>query len=365
MSSNQSALAPPGTPEPPGGQSGILPEDVADEFNEVFPEGYRSQRVEPVIHGPQNYLCYPVDVTVKTDRYKKPAMLEGTAYAPNGQPPQENGGLILLLNGGVVFTGAVNTSSKQANGLVFFRAFDGVRRMNKIPFNKKYKAAPPEKIAKDIFRKAGVRFNEDTVGYSPGPPGLKAPDQRGQSFEGAEFEHNFRGQSCTNAMGELATRASSIWYFDRHNIAHFSTSLENTTHELQNVLKHNAAKQTIPFTKVVIKGEKRSKNGLPQNGVVKGVAGEGRNVFRERINSIHKKRVAQDAAEGILRKFQLQRADGKVEIVGNARIRPLDVIKLPQQFGSEEYGVRAVTHHINNDDGFLTMVDVDGLIDGG
>jgi hypothetical protein len=74
---------------------------------------------------------------------------------------------------------------------------------------------------------------------------------------------------------------------------------------------------------------------------------------------------ARKALERIKDKILKQRGNGEITVVGHPEIWPGDAIELPdtknQPYGLERFGVGKVVHRINNQDGFLTKINVTGM----
>lgn len=86
--------------------------------------------------------------------------------------------------------------------------------------------------------------------------------------------------------------------------------------------------------------------------------------FVYRNMEINTTKEAKNVLEDLKEELRSQMAGGQVTVVGHPELWPGDAIELPdapdQPFNLERFLVTRVTHHINNDDGFITVIEVGG-----
>lgn len=310
---------------------------------------------------------HPTEIEVKTSRYSKAAKILVKGLTDNGEVPDNLEAMDAVVNGTLIGRGVINSAWKNEEGLVTAEAYDGVRRMKARKFKHNYSnnaeggenaGEPPRKVAEDIFKKAGVQFEIHTENQF-------APRHRQNIPEGALDDLNINinfNYHCAEAMKTLCQHSGAVWYFTEENTGIYTYNANNVLHNVEGILRDDSGEQEMPYTKVVVYGSRSNPaSGLAAMDIVKGTAGGGNRVYETTVNSIHNDHQAQVLAEEIMLEFRRQQSAGKIKMVGNEHIRPLDGIHIPDYAGGEEYLVGGVTHRINNDDGFITEIDCNGF----
>lgn len=209
----------------------------------------------------------------------------------------------------------------------------------------------------------------------------------GGETSGKDISLYFSEESVTisEALSRLDKSTNSVWWFDRYGVFHIGAMEEGQpidAWKLQFITDTSAGMTTPNYRSVRIIGsgvvseegwkrqamneedpivlEENMSDAESQEGML------AEPTFTYKNMSIQTQEEAEAVRDKIMDNLRSQRASGTVTVVGMPEVRPYDVIKMPntevQPMGGNRYGVRKVIHKINNSDGFLTELKVDGLM---
>lgn len=186
-----------------------------------------------------------------------------------------------------------------------------------------------------------------------------------------------------DALTKAEEASESYWWFDRFGVFNFGPLEDITSYDLSLITDTSAGASTPAYRSVKVIGDGVvSKEGWSKSALVSdtSLTAEG-NIVRDldddnlakptfvyRNMEISTAREAQHVQQQLIDKLRAQRAEGKVTVVGFPEIYPNDTVVMPssaeQPMGGTRYGVMGVTHRINPSDGFITIIEVQGLTAG-
>ena len=280
----------------------------------------------------------------------------------NAERPERNARTQLSINGEPICAGPVYVSDVDDENVVTFEVFDVQRRLNIEKFTQSYVDEQPSTVARDIFKTAGVKFSADTLDIPP------------LYDDFVEFTHHFKNVTFTKALNTFALAVDGIWYVDGQNRCHFEMSSNSPFehYDLERVLEFEEGQVSVPWKTVKVIGRAPAWEGEHQEHMMSSEPVVGyapipkrmreEPVYEYESNEISTVNTAQLVARGIFRNFKRQRGKGSARIVGDARLRPGDSVTLPSFFDKENYGIKSVTHTVNDEKGFTTEVDFNGFL---
>lgn len=284
-----------------------------------------------------------------TDRYNKAGKCDVTTLSTD--PIPENTDMVVRINGNTLFTGTVRSVSSGIGARQRVTGFDAIADLKNTHLEASYMSAPVETIVRDVANQAGIEFESDLMSINCGPVFDKT---RGDKV----IEKNV-------AWG------NGVWWVDENNVLIVTSSPSDYTDtwKLDYIRDTSPGKSTPPYQQVmVIGGNPASRKGESYSHMVSsmpiiGRQGKGKPVFTFSDETIESQTMASNVAQQIYRKLQMQQKGGWVEIVGWEEIRPFDSVEMPEYMGGEEYMVSTVKHTIKADKGFVTRLELGGLID--
>lgn len=180
----------------------------------------------------------------------------------------------------------------------------------------------------------------------------------------------YDGTACTDIVAEMARRLDAAWWVDGQNTVRIASVPNTESHTVGAVLTHSAGSQQAPYTKVVVEGGQQTTgsggSGALSKETIRATAGDedaSANQTRQyEAPTITSESMAQNVANALLAEYEKQQASGTVELVGDSRLRPLDVIRTPdtEYFSGQRFLVSAVTHTVD-DQGYKTRVQCGSL----
>lgn len=298
------------------------------------------------------------DIELITDRYNTTAEFRCKLITEQSQFEFEEreDTVEVLLNDNQVFTGTLNDATDKDLLTVEITAFDAVKLLKNETITERFQQAKASSILDTIISKAGVQ------------PNIDIPQQL--------LTVEFTNTRIDKALESIARLTDAVWFVSRANDLVFTDSPPAFEYFLSNdgqpnsILDASAGKRTPAYQSVkVMGGAPASRNGaintahLLASQWITATAGDGQPVFEIRNRDISTQKQANKVATSVYKKLQKQQKGGFVRTVGDSRIRPLDVIEMPERFGNEKYLVSSIKHIMNNDDGFETKIGCGGLID--
>lgn len=184
----------------------------------------------------------------------------------------------------------------------------------------------------------------------------------------------------------LTNKTNSIWDVRRDGTFYIGAP-QPTAHKLRYLVDMGAGKESPYYLSVQVIGngiasqkgwpEKNMVNSAPES-VGKDLIEDGdpyevknaqeeltKPTFIYRNLEIDTRKEAEDTVQGLVDKIKEQMGSGEIDVIGHPEVWPGDAVELPdakkQPFANERYKVKRVVHRVNNDDGFLTKIEVGGM----
>jgi hypothetical protein len=309
----------------------------------------------------------PTNVSVKTNRFAETAIANVTGLWQAPGSPEKGHSIQIDINGYRVFTGIVESPEDKGNGAVKVKGHDFVKQLIRTKFSRSFDQAPLRTIAEFLINEANNAFWDISNLETELPGDIRvSPD--------------FTNVPGTQTLDKIAKWGNVLWWVDERNVVHVAPADPEIHIFGPEFVKSepSAGEKTIPYQKVVVLGESPASQSSGVSGPgglgamhmlakepIVATAGDGEPVYRYQSKQIRTQQQAENVAQAVLDEFKRQRATGTVTIAGEGPpIRPLDVVEMPEEIGSERYLVSTVKHTFNNDDGLITDIDCGGLIDG-
>jgi hypothetical protein len=322
-----------------------------------------------------------------------------------------------------IFTGVISNASRVERGRFEFMAFwPGFNKIqNSTAF---FSLPPAEKVRTDYNGRqyAGPSFEErsqyaktlaeevaKTIVSDTGFPHRIFLREGGWDINGTIYGDNQKITMGDNnvpitatspdegALERIVNATNSVWEVDRYGrfligppipnnekYGAFNVPTQVNSHKLRYITDTSAGKQSPAWRSILVIGDGVvsqdgwSKNAL-QNAKTakfsKPVTNENADpadiedelaepVFRYTNLEINTASEAEHVLEKLRDDLRKQAGGGTVTVVGHPEVWPGDAIEMPdtpkQPFGLERYAVSKVTHRINNQDGYLTKIEVMG-----
>lgn len=228
-----------------------------------------------------------------------------------------------------------------------------------------------------IGENAFIHMKED--GYPQGKDG--EGDDGGIDLK-LKFD-SYEDKPVKDLLDRLEKSTNSTYWVDRGGNFHFGAlrpTIPINTYELQFIIDSSAGLTTPSYNSVrvigsgVVSEDGWRKSGLIESGAIKlsekvedDELDEGLKepTFTYKNMQIQTQKEANSVRQKIADNLAKQSKSGKITVTGFPEIRPLDVVKMPnnnvQPFGGEVYGVYKVKHKFGAGDGFKTDIHVEGL----
>jgi hypothetical protein len=283
-----------------------------------------------------------------SDRYNTAGKLAATVLSdveiPESVPVQVD------VRDTTIFTGTIRNSKEGISDRVRIEAYDAVADLKRNTLTASYDRASIETITQDALAEAGVTGAIDlpTIRVSP----------------------EFDGLRCDKVLKKVARWGDAAWWTTAENVVVVTDEIagETDTHELRYIRDASPGKRTPAYQSVRVVGSSAvSRRGLGYRYLLSSqpiiaTAGTGSPVFEFRDNDIQSQQQAENVAKALKKRLEAQQKAGWVEIVGREGIRPFDDVQLPPDLGGETYLVSSVEHTIDDRNGFVTRLDLGGLI---
>ncbi len=303
----------------------------------------------------------PTQIKIKTNRFAETARADVTGIWYD-RVPASGEQIEIDINDYRVFTGTTESIDDNGDGSYKVVAFDAIKKLIRTRINMTFSSSNVGVIIDRIADKIGVDMD------------INIPDDRNFIVPCQYID-----DSAIKILNQVTRWSDTYWWVDGRNTIHVGPP-EPTLHEFSSDFigeNPTAGEKEPPYQKVVAIGESpssQSTEGDSPGGYYaahmlskdppRATAGDGEPVYRYKSRRIITQAQAEAVAKSILKEFKRQRAEGDVDIIGEgAPIRPLDVIRMPEQFDEDQYLVSGVTHKFSNNDGFISTVNAGGLID--
>lgn len=304
----------------------------------------------------------PTSIKVETNRYTQTDIAEVKGIWPDldNRKPSTGAEIEISINGFRALTGTIDKSSSESEQSFTITASNIIKRLMREKIDNAFNEVTLQYLASyvDVFTPADV--------VTSGLPDITvSPD--------------FNETPAINVVDQIATWGDVVWWVDPWNTVHIepaSPSIYKYGSEFIEV-DPDAGEEDMPYNKVVVTGESPASLSETEDYVggyrtyhmlskdkVSATAGASEPVFTYSSKQIRTQQQAELVANALLKEFQRQRASGTVSLIGEGmRIRPFDVIEMPDIIGGTRYLASELTHRFNNDDGFITDVTCGGIIE--
>jgi hypothetical protein len=242
-------------------------------------------------------------------------------------------------------------------------------------------------LVENIIEESGVGILGEDAFIHMSEGGFVQGKQGGADIGGIDQEIQFTSyedKKVSDLLDRLTKSTNSSWWIDRFGRFHFGALRPGNpinSYELQFVIDSSAGYTTPSYNSVqvigkgVVSEDGWRKSALDEDTPVElsqNVSDEERDseklkkpTFTYKNMQIQTQQEADNARKKIINDLSKQTKDGKITVVGFPALRPLDVVKMPnndvQPFGGDVYGVYKVVHKIGAGDGMKTDIFVEGL----
>lgn len=268
--------------------------------------------------------------------------------------------LRINLTGNSVFTGTVRKTEDSVGDRTRLTAFDALHNLKRTPISETFDAETADSALQTVADKAGVELDFRRSGEP-----ITAP------FE-STISTSFKDVPADAVVEKLTKLAGKVWYINVDNVlvvTDASLVVSREPKQLDRLIEASAGKRSPAYQSVEVTGSTpvsrrgRGSRHLIASQPVIATAGSGEPVFRFVDDDINSQRQAQNVADTLFRRLQKQQRGGFVTVLARSDIRPFDRIVMPPRRGGEEYLVEAVKHTVDDKTGFLTRLELGGLIE--
>jgi hypothetical protein len=266
--------------------------------------------------------------------------------------------LRINLTGNRVFTGTVRKTEDSVGDRTRLTAFDALHDLKRTPISETFDAETADSALQTVADKAGVELDFRRSGEP-----ITAPF-------GSTISTSFKDVPADAVVEKLTKLAGKVWYINVDNVLVVTeASLVGESRELDRLIEASAGKRSPAYQSVEVTGSTpvsrrgRGSRHLIASQPVIATAGSGEPVFRFVDDDINSQRQAQNVADTLFRRLQKQQRGGFVVVLARSDIRPFDRVVMPPRRGGEEYLVEAVKHTVDDKTGYLTRLELGGLIE--
>jgi hypothetical protein len=329
-----------------------------------------------------------IDVEVQVgDQEMEPISIETEMYArgnsnhclvegllPNGTEPKPGEDIEIFINSYQVFKGYGVRASRTKDSVYTIEGYStryGLARLNGSTTTegaRKYSV----KVFRDEMEEAGVpEFRADAGGSYRGPE--------------EPTTHEYVNKGLVDVINDIAERLQAYWWVDEYGVVVLSSETRPGDHVLDLIKEVKVGDQSsTKDTTVVYGGSPASQSGIEFATMVleerlKGDetkqsqegqhGGDFRSLFVTDRDRVQKKKNAQKqnevnaAAKSFMDEHYQEESTGTVITTGYADVYPWQDVTVPnypetQSLGRGRYVAKNVRQRVNNEDGFITEIDV-------
>lgn len=316
----------------------------------------------------------------------------------DAEPSQGTGISIYIGGGDPVFQGHISNAVRDEAGIVTATAYDFTRALRQKPYSGSFDGASVGQAIADIAGHAGVRTNIDAKYFSlddldiqegvqrvaeeqgvdsttgettssegGGATGEAAAGQGQAEYTYPTVTHDFHNVTCAAAIDDLAASVNAAWFVKMSTNELRITDRPDVRNYLVNgVMTSRAGEQGVPYQKVVIIGgsgsapEGERREARASKDVIRGVAGDADapddQTYTDTRPSVKSQEMANNVAAKVWQMLERQRKQGDVKLHGRKELGLLDRVTLPPYHDSRRYLVGGITHRIEADEGFMSIV---------
>jgi hypothetical protein len=299
----------------------------------------------------------PSEVELRTSRFNEAARLSATYV--DDVPPAVGSTVRVLINETLAGRFRVVDAQASGEGTIEVTGRDAIRQLKNATITQDFVDERPVAVAEAIADAGGVRIGVIDVDVRRG------------------ISPTFSATPTAKAAQTVARLTDSVVFVNERNRLRVVSSPEPTVHTLDD-LKPETTVGTLeqPFTQVQVFGSSAASTGgvgrvsgrqaqilIASNPPSATVGdGDGR-TYVTRFAQATTQEQCKRFARKLLREFQRQRAEGEIVALGQADIRPLDVVELPPLDGAPSFLVSGVRHRLSSRDGFVTEITPGRVVD--
>ena len=311
---------------------------------------------ERAVESGTNTTTVPMtEFTYESSRYNQAALIPLKAISDRF--PEQGEYVTVRINGRPVASGRVDTSAPADTGEITIDAYDTIRAL---------KQATVTTSVEDQDLKQFITYVCATAGISPAAIHLR---------NNRKMTLTYGGRSAAKVLDDLAHRGRGVWFADMASAGGqptFTDSINVPRRNIKHILPDtDPGLQTAPYDGVRVVGGPKAGDGSAGGGISKnpvtataGQTKQGKRVYRHEDKSIRTQKSANRTAHSLLDEFQRQQGTGKIKLVGDERLQPLNTVIMPDELGGQEFLVSTVKHELSVSNGYTTTLTVGGLIDG-
>ena len=282
-----------------------------------------------------------------TDRYNTSAKLSVPVLADSA--PVEGQDVQLIIQDETVFTGQINSSESGLGDRIYLTAYDAADELKGATLTQSFDRATITAIAKAALEEAGIDSYEVNL-----PSERSSPD--------------FDNERCDRVLQRCATWGDAIWYVTPDNMVVLTQSVSSEGHDLEYLTDTSDGLASPAYESVTVIGSaptsrrgQQSMHMLSSKRIIAS-AGDGLPKYRYEDAGIRTQKMAENAAQSILKELQRQKEGGTITVLGDPTIRPWDTVTLPPAQGGTTYLVSGAEHSLTSRKGFKTKITVGQVV---
>ena len=286
------------------------------------------------------------NVVVETQQTNKAASGKVTALG-NGVAGDE---LAINLTDDTVFTGTIRKTEDAIGDRTRLVAFDALHDLKRATISETFDTEAAASALRTVADTAGINI-----------------DIRGDASE--PITATFKSANGDAAVEKLTKLAGKVWYVSVENtLIVTDASSVGESKQLDRIIDASAGKRSPAYQSVKVIGNTptsrkgRQSRQLVSSQPVSATAGSGDPVYEYEDDDIASSQQAQNVADALLQRLRKQQRGGFVEVLARSDIRPFDTVVMPPSRGGAEYLVEAVKHTVDAKNGYLTRLQLGGVI---
>lgn len=326
------------------------------------------------------------DVEAVTSRYNETDMVKATVVDPDfSEEPTIGDFASLDIDGRRVFTGNVYDSSEKEKQDTEGTGKFEVKLMNDLHKAKNTdlslavtEPTPLSEVVQQVCGQADMLCTTDLT-WRPDDPSQTASDWT--------IGPDFTDKTAAEALDTLANWANADWFIDNYNVLRFGLpdAEVKPVEYIKSESKFGPVEPPYRGVRVTPSGAV-SEESNSQNYALCGYAPTSARraldydeetgtwevdsfytnepVFTYEDEQIQTLETARAVAEKFARELLRQVQGGKLVIIGDATIDERDVVELPDFLNGQMYFIGEIKHKINDSDGFITELNLEGAVPG-
>lgn len=259
-------------------------------------------------------------------------------------------GVEINLTGDTVFTGTIRKTEDAVGNRTRLVAFDALHDLKRTTVSETFDTEAAASALQTVADEASVDI-----------------DIRGGAAE--PITATFKSAKADAVIEKLTKLAGKVWYVSVDNtLVVTNASSVGESKQLDRLIDASAGKRSPAYQSVKVIGNTptsrkgRQSRQLVSSQPVTATAGSGDPVYEYEDDDIASSQQAQNVADALLQRLRKQQRGGFVEVLARSDIRPFDTVVMPPIRGGAEYLVEAVKHTVDGKNGYLTRLQLGGVI---